>query len=144
MTQMSVDDMPVPQLEEAFRLKLTFGEMLLIGRLATGGERRVLPVAAGSIAGERLKGRVVSGGETELARRDGVTTVEISYLVRSDDGTLIRLFGNGVHADGTFAGLRTTISFEVDESSPHAWLATRAFIAERPQGSDTMLITQIV
>ncbi|MBN8817455.1 MAG: DUF3237 family protein [Sphingomonas sp.] len=144
MKQASADDMPVPQLREAFRLTLSFGKAALIGRLATGGERRVSLVTAGSITGERLNGEVISGSEIELARGDGVTTLEISYLVRANDGTLIRLMGNGVRARSSFAGIRTTISFEVDENSSHAWLATRAFIAERPEGSDTIVITQIV
>ena len=150
MMDCSTQDMPSPDLEQAFRVTLVFGATADVGRLATGGTRTVRPVTGGRIDGARLRGMIVSGSETSLTRLDGVTTAELSYLIQTEDGAIVRMAGMGVTSDcrGTddqsFDGMRMTIMFEVDEQSSHAWLATRAFIAERPRDSDTSIIMQMV
>ncbi|RIV88158.1 DUF3237 domain-containing protein [Aurantiacibacter xanthus] len=139
------EDMPSPGLELAFHLEQQFGEPMELGRLATGGLRSMRTVTGGTISGARLNGRVVSGSETCLTRMDQVTTIETVYVIRSDDGAIIRIIGTGnACAKNAFDGIRLTLVFEADEASPHAWLATRAFVAERERGSDVLSIAQIV
>ncbi|MPT49223.1 MAG: DUF3237 domain-containing protein [Sphingobium sp.] len=138
-------DMPSPGLEEAFRLNLTFADMMQVGKLATGGRRAVAPVTGGQLNGERLSANVLSGSETRLTRLDGVTTIEAVYLIAAENASLIRIIGTGMDVrEGGYDGVRMSIVFEVDDASPHSWLATRAFIAERARGSDTLIIVQII
>jgi len=143
----AIEEMPVPGLEEAFRFHMDFNPTALVGRLATGGQRAILPLIGGRIEGDKLNARLISGSETHLSRRDGVTTIEAVYLVEAEDGSIIRIVGTGCRAEGRsgdFDGARMTIMFEVDEGSAHSWLATRAFVAERPSDSDLLTIAQIV
>jgi len=145
---MAIDDpdlMPTPALEDAFVLDIEPGPELAIGRLATGGVRSVRAVQRGSFAGSGIKGALVSGTETMLARRDGVTVIEASYILLMADGSPVRILGTGYVAEGEgFDGTRMTLTFEVHEGSPCAWLANRAFIAERPAGATALRIAQIV
>lgn len=141
----AVEEMPVPGLEEAFRFHMEFGLSAEVGRLATGGRRSILPLVAGRVEGERLQARLLSGSETHLSRLDGVTTIEAVYVVQAEDGSVIRILGTGCRAERSgFDGVRMTIVFEVDEGAAHAWLATRAFVAERATGADTLTIAQII
>jgi hypothetical protein len=73
-----------------------------------------------------------------------VSVVEAVYLVRTEHGSVLRLIGTGydVDADG-FAGTRMTIVVEVDEEGEFGWLSTRAFVAERPPGSDVFAIALV-
>lgn len=140
----SQDEMPAPGLSEVFKLRLVLGNEYAIGRLATGGQRIVVPVQSGVIQSADLDATITSGSETCLTRKDGVTTVEAVYLLSTADGATVRMIGTGMKAAGSgFDGIRMTIVFEVDEVCAHAWLATRAFVAERAEGSDTLTIFQI-
>jgi len=119
----------------------------VVGKLATGGRRTILPLAGGHIEGERLRARLVSGSETHLSRLDGVTTIEAVYVMEAEDGSFIRIIGTGCRAEGRsegFDGARMTIVFEVDDGSAHSWLATRAFVAERRGDAALLTIAQIV
>lgn len=139
------DDMPVPGLEQAFTFELDFAPALEIGRLATGGVRAVHPVTGGTMQGLGLAGTVIGGSETLLSRKDGITVVEAAYLVAMADGGVIRVLGTGyLTQDAGFDGMRLSLAFEADEGAPQAWLATRAFIGERPAGSAILDIAQIV
>lgn len=138
-------DMPSPKLEEAFELHLAFHPPLEVGRLATGGQRTIRLIGSGTVKGEQLRGVVVSGSETMLTRLDQVTTAEVAYLLQADDGTIVRVSGTGCSSTrNDFTGIRLALTCEVAESSEHAWLATRAFVAERADGSDRTLVMQIV
>jgi hypothetical protein len=61
------------------------------------GQRRIIPVTGGTFRGPRVRGEVVSGGwDWNLTRSDGAGTVEAAYYLKTDDGTLIRVFNKGV------------------------------------------------
>jgi hypothetical protein len=138
------DILPAPALEPAFTLSAVLGEATVIGRLATGGVREYRAVCGGRFTGPGAEGDLLTGGETWLRRSDGVSVVEAVYLVRTEHGSVLRLIGTGydVDADG-FAGTRMTIVVEVDEEGEFGWLSTRAFVAERPAGSDVFVIALV-
>jgi hypothetical protein len=143
----SSDDVPIPGLAPAFTLRLDPAGGARIGQLATGGVREHRAFSGGRLQGERLSGDLLPdhSGETWLRRTDGVAAVEAAYLVRTGEGQVLRLLGTG-YATGTgdFAGVRMTIVIEVDEAGPHAWASRRAFVAERPAGSDALQIAEVV
>ena len=132
------DDMPTPGLAPAFTLEAPLGEPIEVGRLATGGRRRHVPLPRGAFRGEGIEAALVAGSETWLERPDGVTVVEANLLVRTADGCTIRLIGTGYRTDVT----RMTIVFEADEDGPLGHLTTRAFLAERR--GDVLAIERIV
>lgn len=141
----AADTAPVPGLAARFVVRADAGPAIAIGRLATGGTRRHLPVAGGTFAGDGIDGTVVGGSETALHRPDGVIVIEAVYLVHTADGAALRLIGTGYQTDDAgFAGTRMTIVFETDEDGPQAWLTTRAFVGERRSGDPALAIFEIL
>ncbi|WP_298491242.1 DUF3237 domain-containing protein [uncultured Maritimibacter sp.] len=62
-----------------------------------GARRQVIPIEAGGpFEGERIRGRMVSGFDWQWVRPDGVTEVEASYLLETDDGVLIECRNTGL------------------------------------------------
>ena len=132
-----------PSLEERFTLEIEPGALLNIGRLATGGERSVQTIAGGTFDNGVKRHPVLAGSETMLSRADGVTTVDAVYFVSIDDA-VIRLVGTGFAVrDATFEGARMSLVFEVDQNGAESGLADRAFVAERPSGSNRLRIALI-
>ena len=64
---------------------------------APSGERRFVPLGAGTVRGPELNGALVAGGvDWQLARSDGVLEIAAHYVIRSDDGALIEVQSNGL------------------------------------------------
>lgn len=135
---------PEPGLAHAFDMRVERGPPVEVGLIATGGRRRQVPVTGGSFVGGGLAGTLVGGAETLLERADGVTMVEASYYIAFAGGAVARCFGNGylTRRDG-FAGTRLALLFEAEEGGPVAELATRAFLAEQPEGAAVTTILRI-
>ena len=69
------------------------------------GTRLTFPVTGGAFDGERLRGKVLSGGDDWVIKRaDGVLELDLRVTLETDDGALIHM---------TFAGIR-------DDSAPGA------------------------
>lgn len=82
---------------------------------APGGTRVTYPVTGGSFAGDRLRGRVLPGGDDWTVKRsDGVMELDLRVTLETDDGALIYMTFSGIR-DDTAAGapyFRTTPRFE--------------------------------
>jgi hypothetical protein len=65
------------------------------------GERRLVPILGGRIAGPRLQGEILPGGaDFQLIRPDGVAEIEARYALRLTDGTLVYVVNRGLrHAE---------------------------------------------
>src|SRR5436309_3358972 len=62
-----------------------------------GHDRRIGEIAGGSFEGERLRGRILSGGsDWQSLRRDGATTLNVRLVMETDDGQLIAVTYGGV------------------------------------------------
>ncbi len=69
------------------------------------GTRFTFPITGGSFEGERLRGKVLPGGDDWAVKRsDGVIQLDLRITLETDDGALIHM---------TFEGLR-------DDSAPGA------------------------
>jgi hypothetical protein len=118
------------------------GRPLVVGAIATG-ERRVVPILGGRIAGPRIRGEVIAGGtDTQLIRADGVAEIEARYLLRLEDGALVHVVNRGLRhaAPEDMARLlrgeavppervyfRTAPAFET-ASPAHGWLMRSLFV----------------
>lgn len=68
----------------------------LIGQ-TPNGIRRVIPIEAGGpFIGPRIRGEVLGGHDWQVTRTDGVTEVDATYLLRTDDGVLIQCRNRGL------------------------------------------------
>jgi Protein of unknown function (DUF3237) len=62
-----------------------------------GHDRRIGEIAGGRFEGERLRGRILSGGsDWQSLRADGATTLNVRLVMQADDGDLIAMTYLGV------------------------------------------------
>jgi hypothetical protein len=101
------------------------------------GRRRIIGIAGGRFAGERLRGRVLAGGaDWQVIRADGVADLDARYTLETEDGALIYVrnrgyrhgpkdvlerLAAGVQVDPASYYMRTTPLFETGDER-YAWL----------------------
>jgi len=62
-----------------------------------GHDRRIGEIAGGRFEGERLRGRILSGGsDWQSLRADGATTLNVRLVMQTDEGELIAMTYKGV------------------------------------------------
>ena len=65
------------------------------------GARLTFPITGGSFEGDRLRGKVLSGGDDwVLKRADGVLELDLRITLEADDGALIHMTFEGIRDDG--------------------------------------------
>jgi Protein of unknown function (DUF3237) len=98
---------------------IAFGETL-------EGTRRIIPITGGTVQGPRIRGEVLSiGADWNLSRKDGASSVEAAYYLRTNDGVIIRVVNKGV---GAMAAPVT----KTDDAEPFFMFTTPVF--EAPAG----------
>lgn len=120
-----------PELELLFEVNASLDPAVEVGPTPRG-LRRVVPITGGTFEGPSLRGTVVPGGaDWQFVRADGVTEVEALYLLRTDDGVLIKVHNRGVrHGPEEVMG-RIYAGEDVDPAS-YYFRATPTF--EAPAG----------
>ena len=121
--------MSEPGLELVAALHVTLSPALRVGEVGHG-RREIIPITGGTVAGPRLAGRILPGGEDwALDGEGGRFSVWARYVLELDDGTLVTVDNRGLGEtapDGCFVG-RTVPRFEVADG-PHAWLRHSVFV----------------
>ncbi len=82
------------------------------------GTRVTFPITGGSFEGERLRGKVLPGGDDwTIKRSDGVVELDLRVTLETDDGALIHVTFEGIRDDGAPAApyFRTVPRFETAE-----------------------------
>ena len=82
------------------------------------GTRITFPINGGSFEGDRVRGRVLAGGNDWTVRRsDGVLELDLRVTLETDDGALIHMTFEGVRDDGAAGApyVRTLPRFETAE-----------------------------
>jgi hypothetical protein len=89
-------ELAIPQLDFLCRLTVELTAPLEVGTTPLG-ERRVIPIVGGHVAGERLSGEVLPGGaDWQLVRPDGAALLDARYTLRTHDGALIYVSNKGI------------------------------------------------
>jgi Protein of unknown function (DUF3237) len=82
------------------------------------GVRVTFPITRGSFEGERLRGKVLPGGDDwSVKRPDGVVEIDLRVTLATDDGALVYMTFQGIR-DDTAPGapyFRTLPRFETSE-----------------------------
>lgn len=79
-----------------FAISLEVAKLQVVGR-TPGVDRRVAEVLGGRFEGERLTGKVLSGGSDWLAvRADGAWMLDVRLVLEADDGALIAMTYRGL------------------------------------------------
>ena len=79
------------------------------------GTRMIFPIIGGSFEGDRLRGKVLPGGDDWTVKRsDGVMELDLRITMETDDGALIYMTFEGIRDDAAPGGpyLRTLPRFE--------------------------------
>jgi len=98
-------------------LRLNTAPIQTIGA-APYGTRVTFPITGGSFEGERLRGKVLTGGDDwTIKRSDGVLELDLRITLQTDDGALIHMTFGGVRDDAAPSGpyFRTLPRFETAE-----------------------------
>jgi hypothetical protein len=82
------------------------------------GTRVTFPITGGSFEGERLRGKVLPGGDDWTVKRsDGLMELDLRVTLETDDGALVHMIFEGIRDDGAPGGpyVRTLPRFETAE-----------------------------
>jgi len=82
------------------------------------GTRVTFPITGGSFRGERLRGRVLPGGDDWTVQRvDGVVELDLRITLETGDAALVYMTFEGIRDDGAPGGpyFRTLPRFETAE-----------------------------
>lgn len=139
----TTSEIPTPNLEFAYFAEAQLGVPIEIGS-TPGGERRIIPVfGEGVLRGPKIAGRLVAPTtDWQVTRPDGVTLVDATYAIRTDDGVVIQVRNRGIRrgpsdvlariADGDEVDpaeyyFRTTPQFEAP-AGRYDWLNRSVFV----------------
>lgn len=87
---------PAPALQPMARLRIRVAALVSLGPTPTG-ERRYVPLGAGTVVGPELAGRVVPGGvDWQLRRADGALEIAAHYVIRTPDDALVEVRSEGL------------------------------------------------
>ena len=132
---MSVEPV-TPTLEFLARVHAKVAPPQVVGATLVG-ERRIVPIVRGEIAGPALRGRILPGGaDWQIVCADGTALLEARYTVETDDGALVLVrnlgvrhgppdvlerLGDGEEVDPAEYYFRSNPSFEAADPR-YAWL----------------------
>jgi hypothetical protein len=83
------------------------------------GTRLTFPITGGSFDGDRLRGKVLPGGDDWVVKRgDGVLELDLRITLETDDRALIHMTFEGIRDDGAPAApyFRTLPRFETSDA----------------------------
>ena len=140
----TVPTMVVPELEFVLTAHVKLAPRVKLGD-APFGVRRLIPILGGTFEGPRLKGTVVPGADWPLKRADGITVVEASYALLTDDGVLLRVQNDGLGVPPELCVGRTyvrTIPRIEAPEGPYAWLNRAVMVGtlNAPGGEDDEVV----
>jgi hypothetical protein len=84
-------EMTTLRLEPLFIFQIEVKPPSVIGQ-TPGFDRRIGEISGGSFEGERLRGKILSGGsDWQSLRADGTVTLNVRLVMQCDDGALIAM-----------------------------------------------------
>lgn len=85
-----------PTLEYLCTINVKLGVPMVPGD-GPHGFRRIIPIAGGTVGGEKLQGEVLSGGaDWQVIRKDGAAEISAEYQIKTTDGVIIYLKNTGL------------------------------------------------
>jgi hypothetical protein len=85
-----------PDLEFIYEANARLGAPISIG-VTPDGARRIIPIVGGVVEGPLIRGELIGGGaDWQLTRTDGVTVVDATYALQTEDGAIIQIRNRGL------------------------------------------------
>jgi Protein of unknown function (DUF3237) len=106
-----------PELEFIYEANATLGAPISIG-VTPDGARRIIPIIGGVVEGPLIRGELIGGGaDWQLTRPDGVTVVDATYALKTEDGAVIQIRNRGLRHGPPEAMAALARGEEVDPSA---------------------------
>ncbi len=145
---------PTPQLTYVFSVRAEVAPAIEQGPI-DGGRRRFIAITGGTVYGPRLQGVVLpGGGDWQVIKDGGVTSILARYFLRSADGAVIEVTNPGVRVaapevieqlargeavDPSRYYFRTTPQFATS-AKQYDWLHRAVFVARGIRRPDHVVI----
>ena len=79
-----------------FTVEAELDSMMTLGSTPYG-ERRLVGITGGTVAGAKLTGRILPGGaDWQIVRSDGAADIQARYVIEADSGARIMVDSNGL------------------------------------------------
>jgi hypothetical protein len=122
----------VPSFEYLFRAEVAVSKPLELGQTPLG-QRRIINIAGGSVAGPLLSGTILPGGaDWQIVRRDGTAVLEARYTIETNDGAQIYVTNFGYRHGPPEVMARVAAGEEVDPAQ-YYFRAAPLFETAAPQ-----------
>src|SRR5215471_17346370 len=96
LTQLLPPELTALRYQPLFVFQIEVKPPTIIGA-TPGHDRRIGEIVGGRFDGERLRGRILSGGsDWQSLRADGATTLNVRLVMKTDDGALIGMTYLGI------------------------------------------------
>ena len=96
LTQLLPPELTALRYQRLFVFQIDVKPPTIIGP-TPGHDRRIGEIVGGRFEGERLRGRILSGGsDWQSLRADGATTLNVRLVMETDDGALIGMTYLGI------------------------------------------------
>ena len=117
-----------PVLEFAFEERVTIDPAVVLGETAFG-HRQFIPITGGTVTGPKLKGKVLPFGfDYQLTySKSDCTQLSADYFLKADDGTVIRVFNEGLFCPGAPRAIFRP-KLEAPQGA-HGWMTHSTFVA---------------
>ncbi|MCA0363426.1 MAG: DUF3237 domain-containing protein [Bacteroidetes bacterium] len=121
----------LPTLEYLCTMNVKLGMPLVPGD-GPHGFRRIIPIAGGTVTGEKLQGEVLAGGaDWQVIRKDGAAEISAEYQIKTSDGVIIYLKNIGLRVASTEVAARLGKGEFVDPKEYYFRMVT---VFEAPTG----------
>jgi hypothetical protein len=139
---MSDLDLPQPELEFAFEVRVDVDPPLRLGGPTPHEIVNFVAITGGTVDGPRARGLVLPGGGDWYTDRNGIITLDARYTIRTDDGAVIGIdnrgfwraspevmarLDTGVSVDEREYYYRTSPVFTTD-AADYVWLTQTVFV----------------
>jgi hypothetical protein len=147
-------DIPIPRLEEAFRVEVKVDPPVVVGQDDKHGRRQLIAITEGVVSG-KLNGKVLPCGvDSQIIRPDGFTELVARYGLLLDDGESVYINNSGIRrvdpsvaaevaggkiVDPKYVYFVTVPTFET-YSPKYAWLEKSVFICSAIRLPDKVLL----
>jgi hypothetical protein len=141
-------------LERAFTITAAVEPAIEVGPTPLG-ERRLIPITGGTVAGPRLSGIILPGGtDYQLVRDAGLAEIHARYVIEAPNGARIYVENTGIRrgppdliarlrrgepVDAAQIYFRTVPRFET-VAPEHAWLMRSLFLCAGTRHPDRVVL----
>ena len=147
---------PMPQLEQIFDVTVNLEKPIEVGKTKYG-VRRIINIIGGHFEGPGIKGKVMPGGaDWQTVRQDGTADLYATYSLQTEDGYVIFIenrglrtapkevldrLRNGEDVPASEYYMRTSATFEVDETSKYSWLNKAVVISTGMRKANSVILS---